>query len=209
MIIIVGANELGVNVAKSLKSAGFDVLLLEENEELAKKVSSEHHISVITGDATRPPVLKRAGINKAETVIALTSSDRKSLMICLFAKKLGARRVIANTNRSENIQMFNELEIDVIICPCVALSHLFETAVYGYTTMGKKEFDTIFIDIPKEYKGRVNDFESEKTHVASIFREERIITPEADTEILPDDTIIGVGDRDECRKLGFKILGGR
>ena len=207
MILIIGANEIGVNVARKLKKTGFDVLLLEENEKLAKKVSGEHHISILTGDATRPPVLKEAGVDKADAVIALTSSDRKNLMICMFAKKLGAREIIAKTNRSENIMMFKELGIDVIICPSVALSHLFETAVYGYTTIGRKEFDTIFIDVPEQYKGaEISYFESEKTHVASVLRDGKIVTPCTDTGILPGDTMVLVGDRDACRKLAFGIL---
>ncbi|RLI95754.1 MAG: hypothetical protein DRO92_01155 [Candidatus Altiarchaeales archaeon] len=208
MIIIVGANEIGINLAIRLLRAGMDVIVLEQDEVLAKKISTQYDFSVITGDATRSHVLKKIGVDKADTVVALTSSDEKNLMACLFAKKLGARKVIAKVNLSENQRMFTDLGIDVAIAPSLVLSHFFETAVYGYTIVGTEKFESIFVEIPIFYKGmKIDSLKNKKAKIVSIYRENKFFSPEKNDKILPKDVLIIVGDRDECRKLALEILG--
>lgn len=208
MIIIVGANEIGVNVAKRLNDAGVNVIILEANKEVGRRVSAEHSFPVVTGDATKPSVLKNVGVDKADTLVALTSSDEKNLMACLFAKKLGARKAISMVNRSENQLMFRELGIDVAIAPSLVLSHFFETAVYGYTILGKEKFETIFINVSKKAEGKgVKEVESDDAYIVSIFRENRFFKPDPETKLNKDDTIVVVGTRENCRKIALGMLG--
>ncbi len=208
MIIIVGANEIGVNVAVRLLKAAMDVIILEQNEVLAKRVSAEYDFAVITGDATRPQVLKNIGVDKADTVVALTSSDEKNLMTCLYAKKLGARRGIAKVNKSENQRMFMELGIDVAVAPSLVLSHFFDTAVYGYTIVGTEKFESIFVEIPVFHQGmQLESLKNHKAKIVSIYREEDYFTPCESDEILPRDILVIVGSREDCRNLAIEILG--
>ncbi|OYT26333.1 MAG: hypothetical protein B6U97_04030 [Candidatus Altiarchaeales archaeon ex4484_96] len=208
MIIIVGANEIGVNVAIRLLKTPMDVIILEQNEVLAKKVSAEYDFPVITGDATKPQVLKNIGVDKADTVVALTSSDQKNLMTCLYAKKLGAKRAIAKVNMSENQRMFMELGIDVAIAPSLVLSHFFDTAVNGYTIVGTEKFESIFVEIPVHHRGmQLKPLKNHKAKLVSIYREEGFFTPCDDDEILPRDILVIVGSREDCRKMAVEILG--
>ncbi len=208
MIIIVGANEIGVNVALRLLKAAMDVIILEQNEVLAKRVSAEYDFPVITGDATRPQVLKNIGVHKVDTVVALTSSDEKNLMTCLYAKKLGARRAIAKVNLSENQRMFMELGIDVAIAPSLVLSHFFDTGVYGYSIVGTEKFESIFVEIPVHHQGmQVRSVRNHKAQIASIYREDDYFTPHESDEILPRDILVIVGSREDCRKMAMEILG--
>ncbi len=208
MIIIVGAGEMGVNIAVRLSKVGVDVIVVEIDETLAKEISSQYEFPVITGDATKPKVLKEINIDKADTIVALTSSDKKNLMTCLYAKKLGANRAIAKVNESANQKMFMELGIDVAIAPSIVLPHFFDTAVYGYTITGTEKFESIFVEIPVSHPGiKIDSLENKKAEIVSIYREDKYFTPKKNEEILPKDILVIVGHRDECRKTALEILG--
>ncbi|NOZ76445.1 MAG: hypothetical protein GXO65_01955 [Euryarchaeota archaeon] len=211
MIVIVGAGEIGVYVAKRLTGAGFDVVLVEINKEIAQEVASLHHIQVVNDDATNPEVLKKVGVDKANVVMALTPSDEKNLMVCEFSKMLGAKRVAAKVNKSRNQKMFQALGIDVAISPPLILAYYFEAVAFDYSLMGTREFDTIFMKVVEGSAAsgkKVSNFRGKDCFISAILRGPRVIDPQEDETIHAGDTLVLVGNRDGCRKASLKIQGG-
>ncbi len=210
MIVIVGAGEIGVYVSTSLKSAGYNVVLVEIDKDIAQSVASLHHLQVVNDDATNPEVLKKVGVDQAEVVMALTPSDEKNLMVCEFSKMLGAKKVAAKVNKSRNQRMFQALGIDVAVSPPLILAYYFEAAAFNYSLMGTREFDTLFVKVSEKSPAsgaRVSKFQNRNCFISAIMRGSRLIDPDKNHKILPGDILVLVGNREECRRVSMKLKG--
>jgi len=82
-VIIVGAGKVGWNLARELLEKGHEVTLIKNNRERYLTVEQELEHNVQYGDASELWVLDRAGIQRADLVIAVTGepSARSSSMI--------------------------------------------------------------------------------------------------------------------------------
>ncbi|MBQ4434217.1 MAG: NAD-binding protein [Bacteroidales bacterium] len=81
-IIIIGAGFTGTQLAKLLVNGKNDVVLIENNEELARHVSSRIDCEVITANGNNLSVLEDAGIATADALICVTSSDEVNMITC-------------------------------------------------------------------------------------------------------------------------------
>ena len=86
-IIIVGAGKVGWNLARELIEKGNEVTLIESNRERYLTVEQELEHNIQYGDASELWVLERAGISRADMVIAVTGDDEDNMLICQVAKE--------------------------------------------------------------------------------------------------------------------------
>ncbi len=120
-IIIAGAGDVGFHLAKLLSYESQDIYIIDPNKE--KLTYLDSHLDVITtqGDATSIQVLKDAGIDKADLLIAVTHSQNTNFTITAIGKKLGVKKTIARINNPEFIENphidFKDLGLDAVISP--------------------------------------------------------------------------------------------
>ena len=95
-IVVVGAGKVGWNLARELIGKGNEVTVIESNPSRFAIVEEELEHAVQYGDATELWVLERAGIQRADLVIAVTGDDEDNILICQVAKeKYGCERIVA------------------------------------------------------------------------------------------------------------------
>jgi len=123
-VVVVGAGEVGYNVAKSLSQQGHDVTLVEKDEMRASKVENELDVMVVRGNGARPPILEKAGIAQSKSdvdiLIACTNHDEVNILACWIAKRAGVPRVISRARGLEYTDSpgwARDLGIDVMISP--------------------------------------------------------------------------------------------
>jgi Trk K+ transport system NAD-binding subunit len=87
-IVLCGFGTVGRAVTAQLVARGFDVVVIEGSESLVRDTLPVTRAPVISGDATVPAVLMRAGIDRASVLIATTSNDALNLEIGLVAQSL-------------------------------------------------------------------------------------------------------------------------
>lgn len=121
-VIIVGAGRIGRSLAKSLAQENNEVYLIEKNEQVVRDRCEKLDVKVIIGNATDPDVLKKAQVQEAELVLAVSTSDETNLVVCSLAGLFGAKRCIArvrNMSLSESLAQFgyDQFKIDEIINP--------------------------------------------------------------------------------------------
>lgn len=83
-IIIVGAGEVGVNIAKQLVSEDKDVVIIDKDSEKVKIAGMSIDCMVIQGEGTHLETLRSAGIESADVFIAATFSDEVNLISCFI-----------------------------------------------------------------------------------------------------------------------------
>ncbi|MCE5201692.1 MAG: Trk system potassium transporter TrkA [Synergistaceae bacterium] len=123
-IVLIGAGEVGYNVARDLASDGHDIIVVENNEERALRAENELDAIVIRGNGARPSVLNRAGVKDGcrdiPLLIACTNKDEVNIMACWIAKKMGVPHVIARAvglEFTDNDTWAKDLGIDMFISP--------------------------------------------------------------------------------------------
>ena len=86
-IIVVGAGKVGWNLARELLEKDHEVTVIESNRRRYLTVEQELEHNVSYGDASELWVLERAGIQRADMVIAVTGDDEDNMLICQVAAR--------------------------------------------------------------------------------------------------------------------------
>ena len=96
-------------------------------------IEDELEHAVQYGDATELWVLERAGIQRADLVVAVTGDDEDNMLVCQVAKeKYLCDRVIARVNNPRNLQHFKLLGIQPVVSATDLILRLIEHEVPRY-----------------------------------------------------------------------------
>jgi trk system potassium uptake protein TrkA len=120
-IVIVGDGKVGYTLAEYLSSEGNDVTLVDRSGDALKKAGEALDVMTIRGNGANARTLLEAGVERAEILIAVTTSDEMNMVCCLMAKQLGAKYTIARIRDPEYTESLNLLQagmgIDLVINP--------------------------------------------------------------------------------------------
>lgn len=131
--LIVGAGKVGWNLARELIDKGDEVTLVEEDRRRYETVEEELEHAIQYGDGTELWVLERAGIERADLVVAVTGDDEDNILICQMAtEKYGVERVVARCNNPRNLQHFELLGIKPAVSATDLILRLIEHEVPKY-----------------------------------------------------------------------------
>lgn len=100
-IVIVGGGVVGASLAESLLKEGHDLSLIELDEKLSQNVASRLDVQVITGSGSSPSVLKTAGIDNSDLLLAVTPNNEVNLVACIIASQYNVPTRIARLRGSE------------------------------------------------------------------------------------------------------------
>lgn len=121
-IVIIGAGEIGYDLASVLSKEKHDVTVLDRERECLSKAADTLDVLTIEGNATSAKDLVKAGVEEADISISVTSVDEVNIISSMMSKRLGSKMVIARV-RSDEFSHSNaplsptDLGIDVMIHP--------------------------------------------------------------------------------------------
>ena len=124
-VIICGAGQVGWQIARHLAGERNDVTVVDNNADLVRRATETLDVKGVSGFASYPDVLERAGARDADMIIAATHSDEVNMVTCQVAHSIfGITRKIARL-RSQSYQdaiysdlyRSGHLPIDVVISP--------------------------------------------------------------------------------------------
>src|SRR3990170_2339797 len=115
-IVIAGAGKVGHHLARALVS-DHEILIIEIDPSRAAFVAEElGEEMVMQGDACDAATMERAGIERADLVVAVTGDDEDNLTFCQIAKaKFDVPRAVARINNPQNESFFRQLGIDATV----------------------------------------------------------------------------------------------
>ncbi len=122
-VIIVGAGEVGFNVARRLSGENKDVVVIDMNPQALSKVSDSLDVQTIQGSGSNPEILEQAGVDEADIFLAVTDKDEINLISTFLANRMSPDSIklarIRNEDYTKFPDMFTEgyLRIDTIINP--------------------------------------------------------------------------------------------
>ena len=212
-IIIVGAGKVGWNLARELLDKGHEVTVIEEDRHRYLTVEQELEHNIQYGDASELWVLERAGVQRADMVIAVTGDDEDNILICQVAReKYMVDRIIARVNNPRNLQHFELLGIKPSVSATDLILRLIEHEVPEYGLVHLLDFpeerlEIIEMLLEKDSRvagQRVGDLDMpEGSLLISVLREGRGFVPGPETVLEPGDEILAVLDpgREEDLKV--------
>ena len=206
-VIICGAGQVGWQIARHLSGEKNDVTVVDNNPDLVRRASDTLDVQGITGFASYPDVLERAGARDADMIIAATHSDEVNMVTCQMAHSVfGINRKIARLRSQSYLDAIysdlyrrDHVPIDVVISPerevaQAALQRLaapaaFDTEMFmGGTAqlMGLRlEQDCPVLNTPLR---QLNDlFSTLRVVVLAVRREGRLFAPEAGDQLFAGD----------------------
>ncbi|HYM44640.1 MAG TPA: TrkA family potassium uptake protein [Solirubrobacteraceae bacterium] len=202
--IVVGAGKVGRNLARELIVKDHEVTLIECSRARYLTIEEEFEHAVQYGDATELWVLERAGIQRADLVIAVTGDDEDNMLVCQVAKeKYLCESIIARVNNPRNYDHFKLLGILPAVSATDLILRLIEHEVprYGLVhllALEEERLEIIELEVSADAPvagERVADIAlPEGSLIISVLRENAGFVPKPDTVIEGGDGVLLVLD---------------
>jgi trk/ktr system potassium uptake protein len=212
-IIIVGAGEVGFNIAQRLSEENQDVVLIDKEPGHIRRINENLDVQAFLGSGTSPRILKDAGITEADLLVAATDSDEVNIISCLLARNLNS--YIMKIARVRNQEYLEEkdllgkdlLGIDRIINPelVMAQSILRLMEIPGASDVidfveGRVKLIGFTVKGDSPFAGRklLSFLEmEEEVLVGAIVRGDKVLIPRGDDTIEADDLVYVVVRNDD------------
>ncbi len=236
-IIITGMGDVGYQLAKQLSSESHDIIAIDTNSERLSYSDQMADILTIIGSSTSVSTLKKANIEKADLLVAVTSNEEINITTAILGKKLGAKRTIARISNAEYLDSeagvnFSELGIDFMIYPeelaaMETVNLINRTAATDVLEFegGKLSIVGIRLDknapvIHKKVFEVAQEYQNVDFRVVAIHRSFRTIIPSGNDKFLPNDqvfviskpqghdTILKLSGKENIKFDNIMILGG-
>ena len=81
-ILILGAGQVGTTLAENLAQEAFDITIVDTDESKLTSLRNRMDIQTVAGYASHPDVLRRAGADDTDLLIAVTNSDEVNMVAC-------------------------------------------------------------------------------------------------------------------------------
>ena len=219
-IIILGAGQVGGTLAEHLADEQNDITVVDTNADKLRALQDRLDIGTVTGEASHPNSLYKAGADDADMLIAVTNSDEINMMACQVAHTLFNTPTKISRVRSPNYlahqeQLFNpnNIPVDVIIGPEQLVTKNIRELIANPGALQVLDFAdgrVQLVAVKAYYGGPIVGQELQAirqhmpkvdTRVAAIFRQDRPIIPEGDTVVEVDDEVFFIAARKHIRSV--------
>ena len=120
-ITILGAGKFGKTLCEQLSGENHNITVIDISDSVVDKIVDDCDVLGVIGDGMNIETLTEAGAGRADIFIATTAADEKNMISALFAKKLGAKHVVARVRnplyRKQTGFMREEMGISLMINP--------------------------------------------------------------------------------------------
>jgi len=216
-VVVVGGGNTGSHLAKILIDASHTVRVIEERSSILEKLGQEvSQENIINGDGSSPVILEKAGIQKAQVLVAATGSDETNLVITSLGKfEFNVPRVIARINNPKNAWLFTaDMGVDVSLNQSEILASLTveEMSINDMMTLAKLrrgKYSLVEEKIAPQSPAigmAIKDMPLPQNCVISgIIRQEEIVLPRGITTLQEGDEVLALVD-DNAREQLARFL---
>lgn len=218
-IIILGAGQVGGSLAEHLASEANDITVIDIDGERLRDLGDRLDIGTVHGPCSFPTVLRQAGADDADMLVAVTNSDETNMVACQVAHtlfrtptKIARVRESAYLTRTELFDN-DAFPIDVLISPEQAVTNYIKRLIEYPSALQVLDFaggKVQLVCVRAYYGGPLVGQELRQLHqhmpntnsrVAAIFRRDRPIFPTGDTIIEVDDEVFFIAPRTHIRSV--------
>ncbi|ERJ17697.1 Potassium uptake protein TrkA [Salinisphaera shabanensis E1L3A] len=218
-IIILGAGEVGATLAENLAHESNDVTVVDTDEALLRPLQDRLDIRAVHGYAAHPDILRSAGANDADMIIAVTAADEVNMVACQIAYTLfHTPTKIARIRAAEYLiedRLFHQdaIPIDMSISPEQLVTEHIKRLVQYPGALQVVDFADGQVQVVgvkayyggplvgKELRTLREHLPEADTRVVAIYRRGKPMIPEGNTVIEADDEVFFVAARRNIKKV--------
>lgn len=213
LVFIAGGGRTGAQLATQLLAQNYQVRLVEHRRELLTRLHHELPTEVIyEGQATDPAVLKQAGLDKANVIVACTNEDHANLVLCYLARTIfKVRRTVARINNPRNAWLFDSnFHVDETINQADVMAHLIqeEMSLGDMMTLLKLRrgrYSLVEEKVPPGAKAigvMIKDLGlPDQCVIAAIIRKGQVTLPRGTISFEAGDEVLAVTDDEGAKQL--------
>ena len=86
-LVVIGSGRVGSRVARDFQADGWDVTVVDEQEEALSRLGPSWAGGFVIGHGMDSSILRRAGVDDADAVVVATNGDNTNLVIGQVVKK--------------------------------------------------------------------------------------------------------------------------
>ncbi len=206
-IIILGAGEVGGNLAQNLTKEASDITVVDTDSDRLRELQDRFDIRTLRGLASHPDILRQAGAEDADMLIAVTNSDEVNMVACqvahtVFNTPTKIARIRSRAYLTDGgIFRPKDMPVDYIVNPEELITQDIKRLIDNPGALQVMDFadgQVQLVGVKAYYGGPLVDQELRyirkhmplvDTRVAAIFRKNRPIMPEGTTVIEADDEV--------------------
>ena len=220
-IVLVGAGHVGRALVDNLHE-DHDLVVIDADDDRLAVLRERYDVRTVAGDGTTRGVLRQAGVEDADLLIACSSREEVNLVCAMLVKRLSNAQAIVRTSSPAYLEAWREREIDVdfmvsseletanAISAIIGIPAARQTDVFAEGKVQIVEFDVpprrsndALIGRPLRQAAIPPD-----SKVAGIVRGERLIVPRGDEAIMPGDRVIVIASPASARAWSALIAQG-
>jgi len=219
-IIILGAGQVGSSLAENLTSEETnDITIIDKDEKTLLALQDRLDLRTITGHASHPDILRAAGADDADMLIAVTDSDETNMVACQVAytifhtpTKIARVRALGYLSHPQLFQQ-EALPVDVLISPEQLITEYIVSLITHPGALQVLDFadkKVQLVGVRAYYGGPLvgHELSTIKKHmptveirIAAIYRRDRAIIPQGNTVIEADDEVFFVATPKSIRAM--------
>lgn len=199
-VIVVGGGKVGFYLCKTLMEHNHQPRIIEKDKKTCEYIANQLDIITVLGDGSTMDVLQTAGAEEVEAVIAVTGQDQDNMVACQIAKKIfGVRKTVARVNNPKNAEIMKKMGVDIPISSTDSIARLLEREVdtshiKQIISLNRGEASLSEFNIPENYvldgKRLMELSLPHESVIVSIFRDNKLIIPRGNTQILSKDKVM-------------------
>lgn len=206
---VIGLGRFGSSLALTLAKMGHEVLAVDSDEDRVSEIcDSVTH--AVQADATDEDALSDLGLKNFDVVVVAMKAFEPSILVTLYLKELGCRRVIVKAASSEHARILSKIGADSVIFPekdmgeRVAYS-LVSGSVIDYIELSP-EISVVEIEVSRKLSGRtLRDLDLRNRMgltVVAIKRDDNVnVFVSPDEPLREGDVLVAVGSNEGVKKL--------
>jgi trk system potassium uptake protein TrkA len=220
-VIVVGAGQVGSNIAASLADT-HDVVVIDTDGERVDALTYDIDVLAIEGDGAALDTLREASVSEADLLIASTDDDETNVVVCGTAKVESDAFTIARVKRPQYLETWehavdagNEaLGVDFMVCSDLLAARTMVEVTGVPTAQDVKSFADGLCRMA-EFKIPAKSAVAGETvseadrfpglTFAAVIRGEEVVVPRGDTVLEPEDDLVVIGRPDEVEAFGAAL----
>ncbi len=212
--LVIGAGIFGSSVAKTLYNLNHDVMVVDSDEELVQKISTEV-TNAVQADASSERALNALGIENYDAVVLAISSDmHSSIMAAILLVELQAKYVVAKAQTELHGRVLKKIGVNRIVYPEQDMGKKLAHSILAPSIVDlfelSNQYSIVEVRATEDLVGKtLGELDLRARHGIAIIAirssdgDKTNISPAAVDPIETDDIIIAAGTNSDLKELGW------
>lgn len=201
-VLVVGCGRVGSDLALHLAEDGHDVSIIDENPDKLRALGSTFNGTTHVGLPVDIRVLREAGIELADALVAVTNDDNTNVMSVQLAKQVfGVPRTLARLDEPGRADSYRALDISYVAGAKLTANVIYERILEDdfdyHVTFSGGNVEIVEMELSAAAAGMtVRDLEvDDQLRVAAVRRRDRTLVPNGDFVLKEGDLVVASAQR--------------